>query len=181
MNEKIGVIIDFLTPAVRKDAARHRRALRLRHRLLPLVQGGGGQCGRLHDPLRPSVPARHRGRTQSQVVRELLGGRGPLLPRRPVSESRLPADERLGRLRHDDRRAFRHGLADAAAPPDGVHRDHPRGRLARAPGRHPLAPRRARHVPRHGRHRHGICPPRARVPSREPDRRQPQRPRKRGL
>ena len=42
-------------------------------------------------------------------------------------------------------------------------------------------PRRARHVPRHGRHRHGICPPRARVPSREPDRRQPQRPRERGL
>ena len=41
--------------------------------------------------------------------------------------------------------------------------------------------RRARHVPRHGRHRHGICPPRARVPSREPDRRQPQRPRERGL
>lgn len=34
---------------------------------------------------------------------------------------------------------------------------------------------------RHGRHRHRICPPRARVPSREPDRRQPQRPRERGL
>ena len=147
--------------------------MRLRGGVLPLQRCGGRKCGRVRDPLRPLFSQGRKKCEKPQMVLHLLGGRESFLRREPVPESRLSAHQLLRRLRHHHLRASHHGLPDAAAPPDGVYRDHPRGRLGNAPRRYPLAAWRADHRARHGRHRHGVCPPCAGLPSRVHHRRAP--------
>ena len=116
MSEKIGVIIDFLTPAYEKTL--RDTAARCGYDIVffPSSKAAAGNvddCTILYGHPSQKVIA---GAKNLKWYASCWAGIDRFLPRRALSESRLPAHQRLGRLRYDHRRAFGHGLADAAAP-----------------------------------------------------------------